>query len=106
MSGFWQVTATSSPVTISAPAGAAAAGEVIRIRALAIMAAAAALTITDSNLGVVWQITPAAAGLVALTSLDIRGSPGGSLTIANTGSTGGINAEGDYCPIGYPYGLT
>ena len=114
MSGQWQVTGTTSLAAITPPTGSGAAasalaasiGTVVRIRALSVSAGAGALTITDSVLSaVIWQITLGAGAVFSQTDLDIRGSPGASLTIAATSATG-INAQGDYVPIGYPYGLT
>lgn len=102
MSGYWQQTGTTS-ITLTAPAGAAAGGEQIRIRSIvASVASAAALTVTDSVAGVIWQFTGTQ---IALAGLDIRGSVGGNLTIALASGTA-IDVAGDYVPQGYPYGLT
>ena len=112
MSGQWQVTGATGlqifpPTGSGAPAAALAAsiGTVTRIRAITISAAAAAVTISDSNLGTIWQLAaPTAATIVSQADLDLRSSPGGTLTIANVGSTA-INVQGDWVPQGYPYGL-
>lgn len=104
MSGYWSATTATTPATISAPASAAAAGEVLRIRGLA-ASGTGTVTVTDSNAGVIWQVTLPTSGLFNQADLDIRGSVGGNLSVAAAAGSG-VSVQGDFVPQGYPYGLT
>ena len=106
MSGFWQQVGTTT-ITVNAPAGAAAGGQVTRVRSIAAVSTAAGnLVISDSVLGTVFQMILAGASGATImpTPIDVRGSPGGNLTISWSAAGASISVEGDFVPIGYPYG--
>ena len=112
MTGFWQQTARAATgnatVTVAAPAGGAAGGGVVRLRALQFTTGAVALQaqVLDGAT-VIWQEDiPAAGGNVALVALDLRASPGNNLVVqfvgTNTTVPTDVNAQGDYVSQGYP----
>jgi hypothetical protein len=103
VSAYWSATSTGSSLVIGAPAGAAKGGIQVRVRGLAgSVTAAGALTITDSVGGVVFQVT--ITNVLGIPDLDVRGTVGGNLTIALTNGNG-LNAQGDFVLVGWPYGL-
>lgn len=108
MSGQWQVTGTTT-VTQTAPAGAAAASLQLRVRAISgSVSAAGNLTIQDNagSPNTYYTIALAAAGAFQQSDLDIRIAVGLNMVASFSAGGTGLNVEGDYVPIGYPYGLT
>lgn len=122
MSSQWQITERSASgaaatASIAAAGSASAGGQVNRLLALAASisgttAGTAELVVRDGATGsgtIIWQVDlNEASSSVVASDLDLRASVGNALTIEFTAGVAGdtqcVNAQGDYVPIGWPYG--
>jgi hypothetical protein len=121
MAGWWSITNRSNAgaaatASLAAPTNAVTTGLCSRIRGLQASlsggsAGADVLQISDGAT-VIWNLDLAVAAnstaSVNLSDLDIRSTPGNTLTIAFSAGVASdredVNAQGDFVPLGYPVG--
>lgn len=121
MAAPWSITNTSAggaaaTANVAAPTSATTTNQVTRLRA--IQATLAGTTAGQDTLQVLdgvavifaarMSVPANGSDNIQLSDLDLRASPGSTLTVAFTSGVGSdietVNAQGDFIPVGLPYG--
>ena len=124
MSGSWSISnrgaaGVAATASQAAPAGASVSGIQMQVRLRSIQARLAGTTagtdqlIIQDGATTIWtedlSVPANGSDQIALSDLDIRATPGNTLTVAFVAGVASdresVNAQGDYVPVGYPLGL-